>query len=723
MSIRKKVVLILVAILAMFAVFGFILQHRILLPYFVDLERNEAREDMARVQGALKYECDSLDLFLHDWSAWDDSYRFISDGNADYIKANLSDLTMKTNKLNLFYLIDLSGKVVWGKIFDPALENAITLEEFPSDKWDLKNPLLQHADEKASLTGVIQTSYLPILVASRPIIDTEESGAIRGTMLMGRFLDANASELITRQIRAKATLIPLAGKNITPHDVEIIEWLKNGETPYYDVIDDNLLQICDLYPGIDGEAALLLKADVERDIMQYGWMAMQAIRIFSVFAGVVGILILLLLMRSFVIKPLTRLTRHVSNLGASGELESFPDLENGDEIGVLTHEFNEMIRSIREKEKERARAEKNLRESEAWIRGVLESAPDGIVTLNTSGEIESFNTAALDLFGYSREEIYGKSIREVIPLLKDDQSGEAAGGGENSTVPHSGYEGVGRRKDGSGFHLYWTVTKAQIEGRDIYTGLVRDVTELRQLHEKIIRSEHFATIGEMGASIANDIREPLAGISGTVQTLSGSLAPGDPGHFSLNEILIYVSQMDAIVRRLLTLAKIWIPTRQSTDLRGLCERITEAARNREPWKGTEFRFTGESSLEAQADPSMVEQTLWNLLENSADAILRARIERDRAGLIEWTFEKAPGIARVKLRDNGCGMSVETKRKLFHPFFTTKAYGSGLGLLICRRIMEAHGGNLEVASNALEPGMDWGEEDDKAGTEITLSFRV
>ena len=236
----------------------------------------------------------------------------------------------------------------------------------------------------------------------------------------------------------------------------------------------------------------------------------------------------------------------------------------------------------------------------------------------------------------------------------------------------------------------------------------------------MLRAEHLATIGEMGASIAHEVRNPLAGISGAVQVLRDGLPPGDARHEVVEEILGQVNRVDAIVRRLLMFAKMWLPVRKPTDLRQLAVKITEAAAMREPWKGIQFRFVGEPVLEAPVDPELVEQALWNLLENAADAIQHSRSGREGKGIIQWEFRKTARGVRVTLKDNGCGMTPEAERKLFHPFFTTKTYGTGLGLLICRRIMEAHGGTIEVAgTSTVCRGLTNCDE----GTEVSLDFPI
>ncbi len=729
MSIRSRVALILVVVVAVYAVLQFLIQQFVLLPYFEDLEREEAKEDLVRATGSLRYEIETLDLLLFDWSSWDDTYAFIRGGSRAYEKANLTDVSFTQNRLSLIYFIDTTGKVVWGKVFDLEKEKPMEMEEFPARQWPATHFLLQHSSPKSSLTGVMLTRHGPMLIASRPIVTTEVEGPIRGTMLMGRFLDKLLVDRISRLAQVKFSVSPLAlSDSVTPEEREVLQHLTEGASPYFHPQSDLILQVYGLCPGIDGRPALLMKVDVPRDIMARGRTTLQVVRSMTIIMAGTGLLIVLILLRMSVVQPIASLTKHVTHLGATGKLTLLPPPKRKDEIGILAREFNEMIRRIQSDNDERTRAEDALRESEARIRTIIAAAPDGIITVDEGGVIETFNPAAQRLFEYSDEEVVGKHLRDLMPDLYADKGLQPLVHVEPPVPPSQfakprqtvGTEGLGRRKDGTVFPLYWTVSEARVGGRLIFTGIVRDVTELRQLHEEVLHAEHLATIGEMGASIAHEVRNPLAGISGAVQVLRDGLPPGDARHEVVEEILGQVNRVDAIVRRLLMFAKMWLPVRKSTDLRQLAGKITEVAATREPWKDVRFAFVGEPALEALVDPELVEQALWNLLENAADAIQQSKSGRtvcqtpancEGNGIIQWEFRKTACGVRVTLKDNGCGMTPEAERKLFHPFFTTKTYGTGLGLLICRRIMEAHGGTIEVAGKSEE------------GTEVSLDFPI
>lgn len=708
MSIGFRVALTMVIVIAMYTAIEFTVQHLIILPSFQKSEHEEAEEDARRAMGALQSEIDNLDLLLFDWSAWDDTYAFVAEPSDKYVKANLPELTLSQNKLSLIYFVNTTGKVVWGQAYDVNKKQRIEMEEFPAQQWAVMHPLLQHKTPESRLTGIFLTKQGPMLLASRPIITSENQGPIRGTMIMGRFLDDRLVKRLCRQVQVKMDVWPLNGGDVPPADRPALRALEKGSRTHFREIGEGLLRASTLFAGIDGRPALLVGVDVARDIMIQGREASRALRTATVVVVLLGLLVVLALLRAAVVDPIAKLTDCVIQISAADTLTPLPVPGRKDEIGTLTREFNKMVQRIQSDAAERARAQEALREGEARIRAIIDSAPDGIVTVSEEGLIETFNPAAGRLFGYTAEEAVGKPIRDLVESPSQVQD-IAQDSQADRPVPASGLEGLGRRKDGATFFLHWTVSEARVGGRLLFTGIVRDVTLLKQMHEDVLRAEHLAMIGEMGASVAHEVRNPLAGISAAIQVLRDGFAAGDARRGVADEILEQVTRVDAIMRRLLMFAKMWQPVRDAVDLRKLADDVTAAARTRETWKDVQFDFAGETALEAWVDSALIEQVFWNLLENAGDAILRSRSAGNEKGIIQWEFRKMPRGVRVILRDNGCGIAPEAQQKMFRPFFTTKTHGTGLGLVICRRIMEAHGGSIEISATA------------NGGTQAALAF--
>jgi len=265
-----------------------------------------------------------------------------------------------------------------------------------------------------------------------------------------------------------------------------------------------------------------------------------------------------------------------------------------------------------------------------------------------------------------------------------------------------GREVIGKCKDGTTFPMYLAVSEAHPGDEIKFTGIVRDLTDFKQMQEKVFQAQSLATIGEMAASIAHEIKNPLAGISGAIQVLQDGLEAGDPRQEIMEEIVSQVRRLDSRVRELLMLSKPWQPEKQLCNLQSLIEVISSAAQEQEDFAQIRFILDGEEKVMVPVDPTFFEQVLWNLLQNAADAM-------PDGGEIRYSFSQKEGLVLLTVADTGTGISENQLDRIFRPFFTTKTRGTGLGLAICRKIMQAQGGSIAVSS---EVGR---------GTEVTLSF--
>ncbi len=192
-SIKIKVLVVLLAVIVAYGMADFVFHRFVIFSSFLELEKEEAAEDMERVVQAFKRETAYLDSLCHDWASWNDTYEFILDGSQEYIAGNLQLASFSDNRVNLVYYIDLPGNVVWGEIRDLKTLEEINVPEFPRDKFAPNHPLTRfEADRKElgalSVSGIYRTSKGPMLVAARPILASANKGPIRGTMVMGRFI-------------------------------------------------------------------------------------------------------------------------------------------------------------------------------------------------------------------------------------------------------------------------------------------------------------------------------------------------------------------------------------------------------------------------------------------------------------------------------------------------------------------------------------------------------
>jgi two-component system sensor histidine kinase HydH len=211
------------------------------------------------------------------------------------------------------------------------------------------------------------------------------------------------------------------------------------------------------------------------------------------------------------------------------------------------------------------------------------------------------------------------------------------------------------------------------------------------VEERLSRAEQLAEIGQLAASLAHEIKNPLAGISGAIQVLRDELEPGDRRRVVLEAILGQVSRLDGTVKDLLAYARPKPPHFKSCSLHEVMERVATFVRPDGSSHGVRVAYADCSALAPiEGDEHQLEQLLLNLLLNS--------IHASRPGDAVHVHV-IPGEHDVVLviGDRGAGMDEATAQRAFDPFFTTKARGTGLGLPICRRIVRAHGGTLHLES--------------------------
>lgn len=214
--------------------------------------------------------------------------------------------------------------------------------------------------------------------------------------------------------------------------------------------------------------------------------------------------------------------------------------------------------------------------------------------------------------------------------------------------------------------------------------------KIQRLEAEIARLRDLASLGEAAAAIVHEIKNPLAAISGPLQVIRERIDQPAEYRTILDEVIAEVHRLDAMVRRLLMLSKPWNPRKEQHDLLDIIRRVVTLTRAEPAFSRVSVRLHPAASASVAVDAALFEQVLWNLLQNAAEAMTDG-------GDVRINCQAARGGATVRILDTGPGMSPEVLNRLYKPFFTTKPGGNGLGLSICRKIMEAHGGSIRILS--------------------------
>jgi two-component system, LuxR family, sensor kinase FixL len=343
----------------------------------------------------------------------------------------------------------------------------------------------------------------------------------------------------------------------------------------------------------------------------------------------------------------------------------------------------------------------NSPDYEVLLRAVVEGAVDGVVTIDERGSIQWCNPATEELFGYQTDELIGRNVSLLMPAPTrqehDRYLANYLSGGPPKIIG-VGREVEGRRRDGSTFPIDLAVTETIFHGRRVFTGIMRDLTEKKEAEQRAFQNERLAAIGQMMTGLIHESRNALQRILACVEMLELEVADQPAALDWVRRIAQAQSDLQRLFAEVRNFAK---PRRLET------ASISLADTWREAWElvvqqraGRETRLierlppecSSHVRLECEGDPFQLNQVFRNLMENSLAACgdpVEVEIECRLGRRGEKTFWE------VHFRDNGPGLNEEQRARIFEPFYTTKAKGTGLGMAIAQRIVEAHGGTLTV----------------------------
>ncbi len=343
----------------------------------------------------------------------------------------------------------------------------------------------------------------------------------------------------------------------------------------------------------------------------------------------------------------------------------------------------------------------------SYLNNILESLTSGVLAIDLDGNITLFNRAAEAILGYRAEEVMGRPYMEVL----------GQGVEEKFTLPsvlkHQqlclNEEKRVRSKTGEEIAISFSTSVLKDNEGEI-SGAVEvflNLTRLKQMEEEMTQIKTLATLGEMAAVVAHEVKNPLGGIRGFAELLERDVGEGDPRGRWAKKIMEGVETLDKIVKSLLDYTKPVKLNPRKVEMVGFLDEVINFFEMDASQKKADIcivKSYPKDEFLCHLDTEQLRQILLNLLHNAVQAMPEGgeiTVELNRK------IEKPDLLSKVKdkkiilkVSDAGIGMSKETLRKLFTPFFTTKEGGTGLGMSTVKKIVEAHRGDIQVES---EPG--------------------
>lgn len=410
-------------------------------------------------------------------------------------------------------------------------------------------------------------------------------------------------------------------------------------------------------------------------------------------------------------------------------------LEKKDPVELLTvafHNFNRATQSLRQNyqalKKEAESLNKKLAETNEeltrkvrelgsirnYLNNILDSMTNGLIAIDHGGKITIFNRAAetittyraKQVVGLSYEKVFGQKNRSLTSLIKKSLR-------EGISLMEEGV--FYRREESIPLEIITNSVRDEKKRMEGVLMVFQDLSTIRRLQKEIEEKKRLALLGEMAANVAHEIRNPLSGIEGFALLLKRTFSGDKKRQEWTDNIIKGARNLNSLVSRLLDFAR---PLRLNLQVVELKEIIENALfflsqRIREEKVDIEIKTEFLSHpIKVRGDPNLLKQAFLNLMLNAVQALSekgKLIIRTNRVFSLSqgkefvgetranYSSSRSQREAEVIFSDTGCGILLEDREKIFHPFYTTKAKGCGLGLAITQRIIRSHGGNIRVES--------------------------
>jgi len=335
-----------------------------------------------------------------------------------------------------------------------------------------------------------------------------------------------------------------------------------------------------------------------------------------------------------------------------------------------------------------------LRQKQEINTGIINSATDAIITINEDHVIVGYNRGAEQMFGYTRPEALGQDLTIIIPppyraehrayVRRYVATREARMIGKHVRLN-------ALRRDGSEFPMSISFSVAEIRDNLYFTGIIRDITEYKEMEDRVLQTERLAAVGNTVTHIAHEIKNPLLIIGGFARQLLKVPGLDDKARHKLGIMAEEVSHLEEMVAEMRDFVHRPPAQRSPEQIGDAVQAALDLFRDTFAEHRVTVRQVEAGPLPpVTCDPKQIHQVLINLFKNALEAM-------PQGGEITITSRVKGTNVEISIRDTGQGMPPEVAAKIFQPYFTTKEKGTGLGLAICQGIIQDHGGALLVAS--------------------------
>ncbi|MBE9030633.1 response regulator [filamentous cyanobacterium LEGE 11480] len=702
MTLRQRTLLIIgVAVVTLNAVL-YLIASSLLLRNVQQAETEDTRKQLNGVVSVVNQSLAQFNRNFADWAIWDDAYEFVQNGDPKFIQSNLIEGQLKTNQINLIAFIQPSGRITFGTGFDLKTNQktpvpADLLRRFvPSDR------LLQHSTLKSSISGVVPLSDGIMMIISRPILTSDNRGPIRGSLVVGRYLDQAEVQKLSKITRLKLDIQPIA---TAPLPDRLESWRRRDrEATAIQVMNADTIAGYALFQDIYGQPALVIRTESDRKIYRQGQNTLRFLAGSMLGTGIVFGIATLFLLERLILSRLAKLSSEVEAI-SQDNLSSRVSAVGNDELAQVAVGMNRMLANLEAYETSRQQAVKALKQSERKFRNLFENSQVGIFRVRMDDSvILDANQQFIAMIGYASSLVIGQT--RTTELYVDPNDRDYAREQLSQFGELHNFEAQVRKQDGS---IFWGLCSARLDRELGYVdGVIADISHRKTVETELRRTVEAAEAANRAKSVflsnmSHELRTPLNVILGFSQLLlrSGSFNPQQTeyvdtinrGGEHLLTLINDVLEMSKIEAGRVTLTPI------DLDLYKLLDWVHQMFKMKAQSKGLQLLLESDPDLPQfiYADESKLRQVLVNLVGNAVkfteNGAIALRVKPTATSPLTFLFE---------VEDTGPGIALADQANLFKPFVQTASgqqsqEGTGLGLAISQKFVDLMGGQIDVSS--------------------------
>jgi signal transduction histidine kinase/sensor domain CHASE-containing protein len=728
-SLAQKTVLIIGAamLLSIGTLYG--VSRLILLNSYSDLEVDVAEQNMERVFEAIGAVLSRLDSIAGDWAPWDETYAFVAGEYPEYSEGNLTDETIANLNANFMLFFESSGRYVFGKAVD-----LVEFGEAPVPASFLehvsRNPfVLEHPNLESAIGGIVLLDDGPVMIASQPILTSLFKGPIRGTLVVGKYLDSLEIDQLSRLTQLSIEVFAL-NQSALPGDLQIARESLSADSPILARVESKrTLAGYALLDDVYGQPAVMVRVALPRDIYAQGLTSFRYFMVWLVLLGAAASLAMFLLLRSQVVSRLTRLDSTLRYVRKSGDLSARVALKGKDELSDFAEGVNEMLEALQQTEAALKQSGKRYielfenspvglweQDFKAVRKYLLELRQAGIAdleqhfTANPADlmkcanliKVTDVNLATVTMFRGKTKDALMESINDVfveesLPVFLKSLLSIDAGAESFSS------DQILQTLDGERLAVAFAWTEMQ----DRVLTVTLDITERKQaqkdrinLEAQLRQAQRLESIGTLASGVAHEVNNPLTGIINYAELVK-DLSQGDERALEYTQgIIVEGNRIATIVKNLLSFSRQNEETSSPARIADIVDAsmsLLQASLRREQIEVV--LDIPENLPMVHCRSQQIQQVLVNLITNSLAALNERFRGYDVNKLLSITadtlYDDDNTWLRITVEDHGKGIPEDIRGQVFDPFFTSKTrdQGTGLGLSVSHGIVMDHHGRM------------------------------